>query len=57
MIATKALREAGIAARMLPILPNLKSAANLCLSIDAGAEPSAMAAISSAKLALGGVVR
>jgi hypothetical protein len=57
MIATKALRDAGVAARMMPMPANVQSSANLCLSIDEAAEGSAVSAINSANVALGGVLR
>lgn len=57
MIATKALRDAGIAARMLPMPAEIRSSANLCLSIDDTAETSAVATINSARVTFGGIVR
>jgi hypothetical protein len=57
MIATKALRDAGVAARMMPMPANIQSSANLCLSIEDSAENSAVTAIESASVALGGIVR
>jgi hypothetical protein len=57
MIATKALKDAGIAAKMIPKPANVSAAANLCLSIDAGAESPAASAIKAANIALGGVVK
>ncbi len=57
MIATKALKDAGIAARMIPRPATVSSASNLCLTIDGGAETQAKSALSGAGVALGGVVK
>ncbi|HEY8313719.1 MAG TPA: putative Se/S carrier-like protein [Candidatus Baltobacteraceae bacterium] len=57
MIATKALKDAGIAAKMIPKPPTLNATSNLCLSIDAGVETPAANAIKAANIALGGVVK
>ena len=50
MLATKTLRDSGVEARMLPAPAGMSSRANLCLSIEAGAESRAMSALESAKL-------
>lgn len=57
MIATKALKDAGVAAKMIPKPAAVNSASNLCLSIDGGAEGAAVSALKSANVALGGVVK
>lgn len=57
MIATKALKDAGIPAKMIPKPANVSSTANLCLTIDGGAEAQAKSALTGAGVALGGVVR
>lgn len=57
MIATKALKDAGITAKMIPKPASVSSASNLCLSIDGGVETAAVSAIATAKIALGGVVK
>ena len=57
MIATKALKDAGIAAKMIPKPATVNTASNLCLSIDMGAETQAKSALSGAGVALGGVVK
>ncbi|MBV8727403.1 MAG: DUF3343 domain-containing protein [Candidatus Eremiobacteraeota bacterium] len=57
MIATKALKDAGVAAKMIPKPATVQSSSNLCLSVDAGAEGQATAALSGAGVALGGVVK
>ncbi|HUZ50757.1 MAG TPA: DUF3343 domain-containing protein [Candidatus Dormibacteraeota bacterium] len=56
MIATKALKDSGITAKMIPKPANVTSSANLCLSIDAGAVERAKSALGTAGIALGGVV-
>ena len=57
MIATKALKDAGVAAKMIPKPANVTSASNLCLSIDGGVEAQAVGALGTAGVALGGVVK
>jgi len=57
MIATKTLKDAGIAAKMIPKPASVNSASNLCLSIDGGAESQAKTALSGAGVALSGVVK
>ena len=57
MIATKALKDAGIPAKMIPKPATVNTPSNLCLSIDDGAEGSAKTALSGAGVALGGVVK
>jgi hypothetical protein len=57
MIATKALKDAGIPARMIPKPASVESSSNLCLTIDGGAETQAKSALSGAGVALGGVVK
>ena len=57
MIATKALKDRGVPARMIPKPANVNSVSNLCLSIDGAAEGAAVGALSAAGVALGGVVK
>lgn len=57
MIATKALKDGGIASRMIPRPANVSSAANLCVTIDAAAEQRALAAIGKAKVPVGGILK
>jgi hypothetical protein len=57
MIATKALRDSGVQARMIPTPPSVKSASNLCLSVEHALESAALAALSVAKVAVSTVVR
>lgn len=57
MIATKALKDAGISAKMIPKPASVNTASNLCLAIDGGAELQAKSAITGAGVPLGGVVK
>ncbi|MBV8368715.1 MAG: DUF3343 domain-containing protein [Candidatus Eremiobacteraeota bacterium] len=57
MIATKALRDCGVSARMMPTPASVQSAANLCLSIDSAAESRAVGALQAAKVSLSAVHR
>jgi Protein of unknown function (DUF3343) len=57
MIATKALKDAGIPAKMIPKPAAVNSASNLCLTIDVGAESQAKTALSGAGVSLGGIVK
>ena len=57
MIATKTLKDAGVTAKMIPKPANVTTTSNLCLSIDAGSESQATAALAGAGVALGGVVK
>jgi hypothetical protein len=57
MIATKTLRDSGVAARMVPRPASVQSASNLCLSIDQAAEERAIAALHAAKVSISTVCR
>jgi hypothetical protein len=57
MVATKTLKDAGIAAKMIPKPANVNTASNLCLSIDGGAESQAKSALTGAGVSLSGVVK
>jgi hypothetical protein len=57
MIATKALKDAGVTAKMIPKPANVNTTSNLCLSIDGGAEGAAVSALKTANINLGGVVK
>lgn len=57
MIATKALKDAGVNAKMIPKPASVNATSNLCLSIDGGAESTAVSALKNANIALGGVVK
>ncbi len=55
MIAGKALRDAGITAKMMPRPASVPSDSNLCLAIAADTASQAKVAISGAGIALGGI--
>ena len=57
MIATKALKDGGIAAKMIPKPAHVSASANLALSLDAGFETNAIAVLGKANVPLGGVAR
>ena len=57
MIATKALKDAGVVSKMIPKPAAVQSSANLCVSLDSGAEGSARGALIAAGVALGGVAK
>jgi len=57
MIATKALRDSGVLAKMIPTPASLRSPSNLCLSIDQAVEAAALAALNVAKISVTTVVR
>ena len=57
MIAGKALRDANIDSRMLPKPPDVTTEANLVLSIARELEPLATRALSTAGVALKGVIK
>ncbi|HTD33212.1 MAG TPA: putative Se/S carrier-like protein [Candidatus Elarobacter sp.] len=57
MVATKALRDHGLPARMIPTPPGVQSRANLCLSIARTTEAAVLAALGGAKVAVASVVR
>jgi hypothetical protein len=55
MIATKALKEGGVAARMIPRPASVTTSSNLCLTIDSAVEVHAKSALAGAGVALRGV--
>ena len=57
MIATKALKDAGVTAKMIPKPAAVNSASNLCLAIDGGVEVTAVSALKTANISLGGVFK
>ena len=57
MIATKALKDGGVSAKMIPKPANVNATANLALSVDGSAESAAIAVLGKANVALGGVVK
>jgi hypothetical protein len=52
MIATKTLRDSGVQAKMIPTPRGVQSASNLCLSVEHGAEATALAALKLAKISV-----
>jgi hypothetical protein len=57
MIATKALRDSGVQAKMIPTPASFASTSNLCLTIDKAVEAAALAALNVAKISVTTVVR
>ncbi len=57
MIATKALKDGGVAAKMIPKPAHVIASANLALSVDPSFEATAIAVLGKANVALGGVVK
>jgi len=57
MIATKALKDGGVAAKMIPKPAHVNASANLALSVDGAAESAAIAALGKANVTLGGVFK
>ena len=57
MIATKALKDGGVAAKMIPKPAHVNATANLALSVEGAAESAAIAVLGKANVALGGVAR
>jgi putative Se/S carrier protein len=57
MIATKALRDSGVQAKMMPTPASVQSASNLCLSVEHAVEAAALAALKAAKVSVSTVVR
>jgi len=57
MIATKALKDGGVVAKMIPKPAHISATANLALSVDGTAEAAAVAVLGRANVALGGVAR
>ena len=57
MIATKALKDVGVTAKMIPRPATVNTASNLCLSIDGAVEGTAVTALKGANITLGGVVK
>jgi hypothetical protein len=52
MIATRTLRDSGVAARMIPTPASVQSAASLCLSVDHLVQAAALAALKAAKISV-----
>jgi hypothetical protein len=57
MIATKALKDGGVAAKMIPKPAHVNATANLALSLDGAAESLAIAVLGKANVVLGGVYK
>jgi hypothetical protein len=57
MIATKALKDGGVTAKMIPKPAHVNATANLALSLDGAAESMAIAVLGKANVALGGVYK
>ena len=57
MIATKALKDGGISAKMIPKPAHVVASANLALSVDMAAEAGAVALLGRANVTLGGVAK
>ena len=57
MIATKALKDGGVVAKMIPKPAHVNATANLALSVERGAEATAIAVLGKANVTLGGVVK
>jgi hypothetical protein len=57
MIATKALKDGGVVAKMIPKPAHVVATANLALSVERGAEAAAIAVLGKANVVLGGVVK
>lgn len=57
MIATKALKDGGVTAKMIPKPAHVNASANLALSVDGTAESAAIAVLGKANVTLGGVAR
>lgn len=55
MIATKALKDGGISAKMIPKPAHVVATANLALSVDVGVESNAVEVLGKANVTLGGV--
>ena len=52
MIATKALRDSGVQAKVIPTPRGAQSTSNLCLSVEQGVEASALAALKLARISV-----
>jgi hypothetical protein len=57
MIATKALKDAGVSAKMIPKPPGVDAQANLCLTIDGASEAQATSTLSGSGVRFAAVVR
>jgi len=57
MVATRALKESGVHARMIPTPASARSTSNLCLTIDFALEAAALAALKVAKIDVSEILR
>jgi hypothetical protein len=57
MIASKTLKEAGVASRMIPRPAGIATASNLCISVTSDIEARATAVLTGAGVAPGGIAR
>lgn len=57
MIATKALKDAGVAAKMIPKPAGVDSPANLCLVVDGSSEAQATSTLSGSGVRFQAVMR
>ena len=57
MIATKALKDGGVVAKMIAKPAHVIATANLALTVEGAAESAAIAVLGKANVALGGVAR
>ena len=57
MIATKALKDGGVTAKMIPKPAHVSATANLALSVDGTVEAAAVAVLGKANVTLGGIAR
>jgi hypothetical protein len=57
MVATRALKDSGVTARMMPIPAGTQSSSNLCLSVEHDIEAAALAVLKSANIDVTAVLR
>ncbi len=57
MIATKALKDAGVVVKMIPRPPGIDCQANLCLAVNGGSEAQATSTLSGSGVRFASVVR
>ena len=57
MIATKALKDGGVTAKMIPKPAHVNASANLALSVDGSVESAAIAVLGKANGTLGGIAK
>jgi len=57
MIAVKTLKDAGVAAEMIPKPASIIAVTNLAVAVAAASEASAVAALAKAHVTLGGVIQ